>query len=65
MDGGLVLAPDDQVRAAVSTGEGGWEAVWLVGEVHWDLLLGAGMAAGKLMEQFNDCTCHGVGCSIC
>ena len=55
MDGGLVLVPDDQVWSAVGTGEGGWETVWLVGEVHCDLLLRAGMAAGELMEQFKDC----------
>ena len=55
VDRGQDLAPDDQVRSAVCAGEGGWEAVWLVGEVHCDLFLGAGMAADELMEQFKDC----------
>ena len=39
VDGGLVLAPDDHVWSAVTTGEGGWETVGLVGDVHYDLLL--------------------------
>lgn len=51
MDGGLVLAPDDQVWSAVSTGEGSREAVGLVGEVHCDLLLGGGVAASELIES--------------
>ena len=48
MDGGL--APNDHVRSAVCGSKGGREAVLLVGEVHGDLLLGAGMADDKLVQ---------------
>ena len=43
------LAPDDHVWSTVRGSKGGREAVLMVGEVHSDLLLGAGMADNELV----------------
>ena len=52
MDGGL--APDDHVRSTVCGSKGSREAVRLAKEVHCGLLLGAGVTARELVEQFKD-----------
>ena len=54
MDGGLVSAPNDHVWSAFSVSKGGREAVGVVGEVHCDLLLRAGVAATKVIQQFKN-----------
>ena len=54
MDGGLVPAQNDHVWSAFSVSKGGREAVVVVGEVHCDLLLGAGVAATKVIQQFKN-----------
>ena len=49
------LAPNDHIRSAVCGSKGSREAVRLAREVHCDLLLGAGVTARELIEQFEDC----------
>ena len=54
MDGGLVPAPNDHVWSAFGAGKGGREAVGVVGEIHCDLLLRAGVATTELVQQFEN-----------
>ena len=52
MDGGLLLAPNDQVWSAVCGRKGGRETVGIAREVHCDLLMDAPVGASELVEQF-------------
>ena len=55
MDGGLLLAPNDQVWSAVCGQEEGGKIVGMVGKVHCDLLMDTPVGTSELVEQFQYC----------